>query len=156
MKKLLLIATTATLMAITGCKGTSTESQPETAAFSNVKLQELNDEEFAKLVGKPGDEKGSWIFASETPIVVDFYATWCGPCKKMSPNMQQLANKYKETITVYKVDVEKARQTAAMFGIQSIPTLLFVNPKTKMLSGQSGYQDYDTLEKLTKEALGVE
>ncbi|MCQ2191998.1 MAG: thioredoxin [Paludibacteraceae bacterium] len=131
------------------------EVQVETEQTSQpVVIKELNDDEFKKLVGSPKSNK-EWNFVSDKPILVDFYATWCGPCKMMAPNIEKVAQNYAGKLTVYKVDVEKAERTAATFGISSIPTLLFVNPKTGQLSAKSGYQDYSDLKGHIKEALGL-
>ena len=60
------------------------------------------------------------------PAIVDFYATWCGPCKKIAPVLEKLAKEYDSKIYVYKVDTDRERELAAAFGIRSIPTLLFI------------------------------
>lgn len=61
--------------------------------------------------------------------LVDFYADWCGPCKKVSPILKELAAQYKDDIVIYKINVDNEKELATAFGIQSIPTLLFI-PKT--------------------------
>ena len=60
---------------------------------------------------------------------IDFYADWCGPCKKVSPILKELAAQYKDDIVIYKINVDNEKELASAFGIQSIPTLLFI-PKT--------------------------
>ena len=67
-----------------------------------------------------------WKFRGERPAIIDFYATWCGPRRQMSPTVDKIAEEYAGKIDVYKVDVDEEEQLAAMFGIQSIPTLLFI------------------------------
>ena len=62
-------------------------------------------------------------------VLVDFYADWCGPCKRVAPILSELATLYKDDIVVYKINVDKEKELAMAFGIQSIPTLLFI-PKT--------------------------
>lgn len=66
-----------------------------------------------------------WKYKGEKPCIIDFYATWCGPCKRLAPIMEELAKEYKGQIIVYKVDTDKERELSTAFGIQSIPTLLF-------------------------------
>ncbi|MBQ3634594.1 MAG: thioredoxin [Bacteroidales bacterium] len=76
-------------------------------------LQHLNDSDFSTEIAKPG------------VAMVDFWAAWCGPCRRLGPIVEQLANDFDGQARIYKVDVEEAQQTAADFGIQSIPCVLF-------------------------------
>ena len=66
-----------------------------------------------------------WKYEGETPCIIDFYTTWCGPCKRLSPILEELLEEYCGEIVIYKVDTERERELAAVFGITSIPTLLF-------------------------------
>lgn len=145
---------------LSACNKTAQTSEPanaETAetTANRIEIKELSNEQFVELVGRPESDGKHWHFASKEPIIVDFYATWCGPCKKMAPNMELLAKEYEGKVTIYKVDVDKAKQTAGMFGIYSIPSLLFVNPAKGQLSMQSGYQDYSDLKAYVKEVFGL-
>lgn len=67
-----------------------------------------------------------WKYRGDKPAIIDFYATWCGPCKQMAPTVDSIANDYAGKIDVYKVDIDEEEELAAVFGIQSIPTLLFI------------------------------
>lgn len=67
-----------------------------------------------------------WKYEGERPCLIDFYATWCGPCKMVAPILEQLAGEYKGKVDIYKVDVDKEKQLASVFGVRSIPTLLFI------------------------------
>jgi thioredoxin len=62
----------------------------------------------------------------DKPAIVDFYASWCGPCKTIAPILEELAAEYGDQIYIYKVDTEEEQELAAAFGIRSIPTLLFI------------------------------
>lgn len=68
----------------------------------------------------------TWHYLGDKPAVIDFYASWCGPCRALAPVLDELAAKYGEEIYVYKIDVDSEQELAAVFGIRSIPTLLFI------------------------------
>ncbi len=65
------------------------------------------------------------VLNSETPVVVDFSATWCGPCQQLSPIIDELAGDYEGRVKVGKVDIDNAQSTAATYGIMSVPTVLY-------------------------------
>jgi thioredoxin len=67
-----------------------------------------------------------WKYKGQFPAIIDFYADWCGPCKAVAPVLEELATEYEGKLLIYKLDTEKERELSAMFGIQSIPTLLFI------------------------------
>lgn len=70
-----------------------------------------------------------WNYRGDLPAIVDFYADWCGPCKMVAPILDRLSKKYEGKIHVYKVDTEAEPELSGMFGIQSIPTILFIPMK---------------------------
>ena len=67
-----------------------------------------------------------WKFEGDLPCIIDFYADWCQPCKMVAPVLEELAEEYKGKINIYKVNTEAEQELAAAFGIQSIPSILFV------------------------------
>jgi len=67
-----------------------------------------------------------WIYLGDKPAVIDFYADWCAPCRMLAPILEELAAEYEDLIYIYKVDTEKEKELAALFGITSIPLLLFI------------------------------
>jgi thioredoxin 1 len=67
-----------------------------------------------------------WDYKGELPAIIDFYADWCGPCKTIAPILEELAEEYEGRLIIYKLDTEKELELSGMFGIQSIPTLLFI------------------------------
>jgi thioredoxin 1 len=95
-----------------------------------------------------------WKFEGELPCIIDFYADWCGPCKMVAPILEELAVEYKGKLNVYKVDTEDQRELAGMFGIQSIPSLLFV-PKDGMPQMAQGALPKETFEKAFADVLNV-
>ncbi|MFQ3597520.1 MAG: thioredoxin [Chloroherpetonaceae bacterium] len=78
-----------------------------------------------------------WKFEGDKPCLIDFWAAWCGPCRMIAPILEELSEEYKDQINIYKVDTEAEQELAAMFGIRSIPSLLFVpmNGQPKMAAG---------------------
>ena len=86
------------------------------------------------------------VLKSETPVVVDFSATWCGPCQQLSPIIDQLAGDYEGRVKVGKVDIDKAQSTAATYGIMSVPAVLYFKGGEKVdqhigLNPKSVYQE---------------
>ena len=72
-------------------------------------------------------EKGAdWKFAGTAPAIIDFWAEWCGPCKMLSPVLEQIAREYDGKLNVYKVNTDEETEIASAFGIQSIPSLLWI------------------------------
>lgn len=86
----------------------------------------LDKADFLTKVYNYEKNENEWIYEGDKPCIVDFYADWCGPCRQVSPILKQLAEQYKDRIVVYKVNVDKEKELAMAFGIQSIPTFLFV------------------------------
>ena len=96
-----------------------------------------------------------WKFEGEKPCLIDFYADWCGPCKMVAPILEELSEEYDGKLDIYKVNTEEQKELSAMFGIQSIPSLLFV-PKDGQPQMAMGALPKDTLEKAFKDVLKVE
>lgn len=67
-----------------------------------------------------------WKYQGTLPAIIDFYADWCGPCKMVAPILEELAIEYEGQIIIYKVDTDKEQELSSVFGIQSIPTILFI------------------------------
>lgn len=78
-----------------------------------------------------------WNFSGERPCIIDFYADWCGPCKMIAPIMEELSDEYDGKVDIYKIDTEAEQELAAVFGIRSIPSILFVpmNDQPQMAQG---------------------
>ena len=94
-------------------------------------------------------ETFSNILKDEKPVLVDFFAEWCGPCKSMAPELKKFADTHKEKVRVLKVDIDKNRATAEQFSIQGVPTLiLFKNGK--VLWRQSGAMNAKQLSDIIK------
>lgn len=85
----------------------------------------LSKNEFIKRIHDFETHPKQWKYEGKKPSIVDFYATWCGPCKRLSPVLEELSKEYAGQIDFYKIDVDKEPEIARAFGISSIPTLLF-------------------------------
>jgi thioredoxin len=72
------------------------------------------------------DNETEWKYRGTLPAIIDFYADWCGPCKMVAPALEELSNEYDGKLLIYKIDTEVERDLSGAFGIQSIPTFLFI------------------------------
>ncbi len=89
----------------------------------------MNKTEFLKKVYNYEANPNTWKFEGNRPAIIDFYATWCGPCKLMHPILKELSKEYSGKVDFYQIDVDKEQELAAAFGIRSIPTLLIIPMK---------------------------
>jgi thioredoxin len=101
-------------------------SANEPQSKKSVKPIELTKATFIEKVFNFENNPDEWKYNGDKPAIVDFYATWCGPCRITSPILKDLAAEYGDEIYVYKIDVDKEPELAAMFGVQSIPMFLFI------------------------------
>lgn len=98
----------------------------EISAEKESKVIRLNKADFITKVYDYEKNANVWKYEGDKPAIVDFYATWCGPCKRVAPVLEELAKEYAGKIVIYKVDTDKEKELAKAFGITSIPTLLFI------------------------------
>lgn len=85
----------------------------------------LTAEEFKKNIFDYTKEK-EWKYTGSKPAIIDFYADWCGPCKMVAPVLEELSDEYDGDLIIYKVNTEEEMELSGVFGIQSIPTFLFI------------------------------
>ena len=105
----------------------------ETAAKEKptTRVVHITKADFLKKVYDFEKNPDEWKYLGSQPTIVDFYADWCGPCRQLSPVLDELAKEYSGKLTIYKVNVDNERGLATFFGIRSIPTLLFIPMKGK-------------------------
>ena len=121
---------------------------------SKIMIELLTKETFKEKVFNWEVNK-EWKYEGSVPCVIDFYADWCGPCKMVAPLLEELQNEYGDKLVIYKVNTEEQQELASMFGIQSIPSFLFVpvEDKPQMAMGALPKQ---TFEKAFSDVLKVE
>lgn len=107
---------------------TSTEkinNNKENNTKGSTKMVHLTAAEFKQKVFNYETEK-EWKFTGDKPVIIDFYADWCGPCKMVAPVLEELSKEYDGKVQIYKIDTEEEQELAQVFGIRSIPSILFI------------------------------
>lgn len=113
---------------------------------------QLTEEAFLTHVADYRAPSAEWRFRGERPAIVDFYATWCGPCRVLSPILEEIAAKYKGVVDVYKVDVDQCEALADAYGIRSIPTTFFIPIKGRPVKMVGAINRHE-IERQVKEVL---
>ena len=110
-----------------------------------MSVQNLTMADFKKQIMDFEAKPQEWKYLGDKPAIIDFYATWCGPCKATAPVLEKIAEKYDGRINVFKVDVDKEQELAALFGVRSIPSLLFIpmSEKPQMATGAMMQNDFE-------------
>lgn len=112
----------------------------------------LSKQQFLEKVMNYETNPNEWIYLGKRPCVIDFTATWCGPCRKMAPVLEELAKQYDGKVDFYKIDIDDEPELAAVFGISAVPALLFC-PLKGIPRGAMGAQPKEELEKSIKNFL---
>ena len=114
----------------------------------------ITKEDFLKKVMDYKNNPTEWKYLGDKPAIIDFYASWCGPCKMLAPIMEELAKEYDGKMYVYKVDTEAEQELAQIFGIRSIPSILFIPMEGKPMMTQGALPKTE-LKKIISENLGI-
>lgn len=109
----------------TACSAKAKENTTEVKQETTGGPIHITKAEFLTKISNFEANPKEWKYLGDKPCIIDFYATWCGPCKQIAPVLEELAKEYEGQIYIYKVDTDKEPELAAAFGIQSIPTLYF-------------------------------
>lgn len=116
-------------------------------------MEILNKSGFkAKVFDFEIDQK--WSFKGTKPAIVDFYADWCGPCRALSPVLEEISKEYEGRVDVYKVNTETDPELAALFSVRGIPALLFI-PPTGTPTMTSGFMPKESLRDAIAQVFGV-
>ncbi len=145
MRKLLFLITLAAITTVS-CATENGKSKENSTESKTVSVAQAGDEggtsliskdKFLKEVWNYEESPNEWKFLGDKPVVIDFYADWCGPCRIASPILEEVSNEFAGKIKVYKIDTQKERELAGVFGIQSIPAFLYipVQGKPVMIAG---------------------
>lgn len=140
MKKIIGFITLLLILSLTACAGNNTDNKQVNNNSKEIKKMgpiHLTKAEFLAKVANYEENPSKWVYLGDKPCLIDFYASWCGPCKTIAPILEDLAKEYDGQIYIYKVNTEEEQELAGDFGIRSIPTLLFcpMNEAPQMAQG---------------------
>ena len=122
--------------------------------FANAQeVKHLTTAEFKKQIWDYSKDK-DWKYLGDQPAIIDLYATWCPPCKKLSPILEEIQKEYGKKIQIYKVDVDKEQELAQLFNATSIPLMIFI-PKNGKPFAVAGLRPQESIEQIISEKLEV-
>ena len=113
----------------------------------------LTKKEFLEKVFNYEKNKTEWVYEGDKPAIIDFYADWCGPCKKAAPVLEELAKEYEGQIYIYKINTDKERELSSAFGIRGIPAFLWIPMEGKPSMSSGVGRSYDENKKMFKEMI---
>ncbi|TDO05281.1 thioredoxin domain-containing protein [Sunxiuqinia elliptica] len=138
MRKLLAMIALAAITTA-GCANGNTSENKESSKKTTVAQDKdggttlISKDQFLSNVWNYQDSPDEWKFLGDKPAIIDFYADWCGPCRIASPILDEVSQEYAGKVDVYKIDTQKERELASVFGIQSIPAFLYIPLEGKPL-----------------------
>lgn len=156
MIKNLLLSLSTLLILSTACSNTTVnqgdDKKTTEKPTASGKVEFLTYDTFKNKVWNFEANPQEFVYAGELPAIVDFYADWCAPCRKIAPIMEQLAKEYDGKLKIYKINVDKEQQLAAVFQIRSIPSVLFI-PQSGQPMMQAGALTEEMYRKVVDEQL---
>ena len=146
--KTIIIIFAASMIIGSGCSKKDDKNKESKTKMEHLTAQSFKDKVFNYDVNK------EWKYAGDKPAIIDFYADWCGPCKVVAPVLEDLSKEYDGKLQIYKVDTDKEQELASVFGIRSIPSILFipVDGKPQM---STGALPKETFKKAISEILNI-
>jgi thioredoxin 1 len=151
MRKLLGLFIVATYLFVSSCSSASPDKGKEDEVKSSGTIIHLTDALFKEKVFNYGMNK-DWKYEGNKPCIIDFYADWCGPCRKMAPILEEISREYAGKIIIYKVDTQVEQFLTQSMGITGLPTLLFCPMKGKPQASM-GAMPKETLIKAINDVL---
>lgn len=131
-------------------------ANPESKGKETATPIDLTTDVFVEKVYDFVNSPKEWQYKGDKPAIIDFHATWCGPCKQLAPTLNQLAAEYGDDIYIYKVDVDQEPDIARAFGIRSVPSLLFIPHEGKPQMGQGNIPKSELNKVIDEFMLGKE
>ena len=147
MKKILASLIVLFALVSTSCAQSQKEEKKEESSVVQMNKQMFLDKVFDYTTGAT-----EWKYQGDKPCVIDFYATWCGPCRMIAPILKDLAKEYGDSIVIYKIDTDKEKELSMAMGIQSLPTIVFI-PKIGQPQVIVGAADKETFRRAIDEVL---
>lgn len=153
MKKILISISVGLVFLLSNCNAGNPGKTSSNAVSATGSVMVMTNADFKQKVFNY-DVSKEWKFEGKLPVIIDFYADWCGPCRQLSPRVEEIAKEYAGKIIVYKVNTDKEQILSQNLGIQSLPTLLFI-PVNGKPQATMGAVPKETLVKAVQEILLV-
>ncbi len=158
MRKLKNLFLTGAMILLASCSMSAKESNndnnanPETTDVkaSTGEVIVLTKADFLAKVFNYEKNPTEWVYEGNKPCIIDFYADWCGPCRMVAPILKDLAQQYKNDLIIYKINVDQEQELAAVFGVQSIPTILFVPKEGKPMLSQGALPKSEFIKQINE------
>ena len=150
MKKSILLLLVIFLLVYSGCSSNKGDAKSISNTSDNA-VMPLTEDYFKKTIYNY-DLNKEWKYEGTQPVIIDFYADWCPPCRQLSPLVEEIAKEYQGKILVYKVNTDQEKLLAQSLGITGLPTLLFI-PSEGKPHASMGYVPKDAILKTIKEVL---